>query len=393
MVIERNDADYELLKNPDESPERYRKRAFATASSRYEELFDAAYERLREKRFEFESLNEIHLLELRRDLLQRHSLPYFLVQESLAPELPANVNVLAACLAGHTLALTHLDYHFDGALPDPTNPVTAVKIPAVSAATYAVRMAYFAASLLGQEVCGSRVLSEVIDPISGFVIARMHEDWKIRYSFNQFEDNALVRVNEYLETPDSRLMASGYWEVMARAAFISSTSKPLAGDLVNFCTGLRKLRQVVDEAADFEEDVIAGFATLPLLLAGSCSDNGIISKNLKRLWSSASDETNSRSEPLNTLIASVKTARVARQIHEVVENLVARIFSNLNDLCPRRLDLVPVLVDVKLAKLQSVLRDEYGYSDRFKFSRDYLAQMTYEESIDIGRDAVQLTNS
>jgi hypothetical protein len=55
------------------------------------------------------------------------------------------------------------------------------------------------------------LFADALDPVSGFVIERMHEDWSERYSPVGLEAPA-DPLREYLESPTSRLLGSGYRE-------------------------------------------------------------------------------------------------------------------------------------------------------------------------------------
>lgn len=261
----------------------FRRDAFTALSSRFRKPVSEAIGVLRDLQFELPAIGEAHQRQLQPELLFRHSIPFCITEDAYFQPRDTTAVYLAALLAGHTLALTHLDYHLDGSMPAQASAATAQKMDFISAATYAVRMVYAAGSLLGEVSTADAMFREVFGPISGFVLLRMYEDSQERY-LEEFLRHPERRLREYLESPTSRLLGSGYWELMPRGCFVSHgmTAPP---ELIDTLRGLRRLRQVVDEIADFEDDVRSGLVTIPLLFALRTEGAaGAISDAVTRLW-------------------------------------------------------------------------------------------------------------
>lgn len=331
-----------------ESAEAFDSRAIAEMSELFGRPIDSALETLGDVEFGFDSLDSMHHMQLRRALLERHSFPFLLTHETYFGKSEVDVNVLSACLAAHTLALTQLDYHMDGSLPDKYVPHTAVASSIETSSTYAVRMAYFAGELAGRSGVSDRLFAEVISPISGFVVARMHEDWHVR---TQEPASQWCDIDEYISSPHSRLMASGYWEVMCRAPFVANGAEwPDALD--RFVQVLRRLRQVADEAEDLAEDVRAGFVTLPMLIANS-STSGRLRPLVEEYWVTRS------SHLLNQILKLVRSGGVGSSLSDIAGRLLTGLPSDdwigMSAPTPDGLPLV-VLVELKIAALERSLR-------------------------------------
>jgi hypothetical protein len=265
----------------------FRLESFAALADRYRPVVHDALALLQAVEFEFPALTKAHVEQLRPDLLFRQSLPFCVTEETFFALDGSSSPVLAALFAGHTLALTHLDYHLDGSTPDPSATATALKMEPTTAVAYSVRVMLTAARILDEVANGQRLFQHAFDPVSGFVLARMHQDWLERYDPAQLSD-AAARLGEYLNSPTSRLMGSGYWELMIRGSFVRHGARCTPGIDVLAAT-LRKLRQAVDEIADFDEDLRAGLATTPLLFAlaglpGAAAS--VLAEAVRSAWSS-----------------------------------------------------------------------------------------------------------
>jgi len=264
MIIERY--------NPSQDGKAFRHSAFLAMADEFRSVILGALEVLQEIEFEFLELDKAHAEQMRPDLLYRHALPFCITERSFFELSESSRLVLAALLAGHTLALTHLDYHLDGSDPDPDASATARRMPSATATAYSLRMVYAAGRILDRLDRPCTVFEQALDPISGFVVSRMHQDWYERYSPAQLSD-AANQLDAYLTSPQSRIQGSGYWEVMIRGSFASHRSCPTM-PVVETARALRRLRQVVDEIADFREDLLAGLVTSPLLFALNNRKNG-----------------------------------------------------------------------------------------------------------------------
>ncbi len=342
-----------LRRRAHESGAAYRRRAFENLSASCRPYVDAAIAVLNEGHYEFDSIRAIHEVQLRRPLIERHSFPYLLTHHALFPGRPVDVRVLAACLAGHTLALTHLDYHLDGAEPAGHRTVTAVKVAAPSAVSYALRMVYRAGYLASQSPACARLHAEVFEPVSGFVIARMHEDWLTRYDVDAVRRTGQKDCEEYLTSSRSRLLASGYWEVMARAAVIANGAA-LPGAIIRYCEGLRKLRQLADEAEDLAEDLKSGLLTLPTLIRLAAPDSRALRDGLADAWKDG-ESTKDLEHLVEELVALVSTQEIGRRISAHADIFGDRACAAAMESTPRP-GALEVLLDLKRAKLEDALK-------------------------------------
>jgi hypothetical protein len=347
--------------DPRECGRTFRRTAFTALAQRYRPTIAEAVDLLRAIEFEFPALTTAHLEQLRPDLLFRQALPFCVTEQAFFNLDSSSSRVLAALLAIHTLALTQLDYHLDGSTPDPAASATAVRTDPTTAWCYAARMAFAAGRLLDGVATGHRFFDNVIDPISGFVVARMHQDWLERYDHRQM---AAVhqRLDDYLTSPRSRLLGSGYWEVMIRGSFARHGTTP-GPELVHVMRILRQLRQAVDEIADFDDDLRAGLVTTPLLFALTGSgpadadairDADTIRDAVRAVWS------------MRTAAPDVLTTAVGecRQLVERAGGFLRtflfadQVWRNGTSLCDRALGPRAagylVLLDIKRAKLDEL---------------------------------------
>lgn len=333
---------------PERDGRDFRRAAFESLATRYRSHVLAAIEMLQELRFTFPGIEKAHAEQLRPDLIFRQALPFCITEDAYFGLSEESDRVLAAVLACHTLALTQLDYHLDGSFPDSGATVTAAVLPAITAVTYALRMVYAVPQLLPEPGVVGRLFADVFNPVSGFVIERMHEDWTERYTSVGL-DLPVEGLQGYLESPSSRLLGSGYWEVMVRGSFSGRGAVPPAA-LIDVVRELRRLRQVVDEVADFEEDLLAGLVTLPLLFALNEGDGGCLRRLVRRLWGMESEHSG-RSALLGEIRAAVADLNGFRRCHDLADGLwrdaVARCESELDG----RGAWFALLLDLKRAKL------------------------------------------
>jgi hypothetical protein len=218
--------------------------------------------------FSSEAIAYLHRQQIRYPLIEKHSVPYLFALQDFGGDVHGHFDrhVLAGCLAVHTLALTQLDYHMDGIDP-PTDEscATATRVGLEEAVAYAVAVMYRGMAEICQSPYGSQVVSEVVGPVSGFTAERMYEDYRDRHA--EFYKALLEMTSSaYLENSFSRILASGYWELMIHAAAICASAE-FNREMARFCIRLRTLRQVVDEWTDIEEDVSSGLVTLPAIMA------------------------------------------------------------------------------------------------------------------------------
>jgi hypothetical protein len=305
-------------------------------------------------KFEFPEITKAHAEQLRPDLIFRHSLPFCITEDSFFEPDSSSGRVLAALLAGHTLALTHLDYHLDGSSPNPYSEATARKMSAAIAAVYSARMIYESGKILSAIGGIDWLFRDVLEPVSGFVVLRMHKDWSERYSEVLLKGTS-EQLEEYLYSPMSRLLGSGYWEVMVRGSFASHSSSP-PGPLLQSIQQLRKLRQIVDDIADFDEDLRAGLVTTPLLFALQNSQHRErLSDAVRSLWHSreigAADST-------DAMVAEVRSLVTSSAGFDESSRLANTIWEDGAALCERHLGRhatgYVALLDLKRAKLEQL---------------------------------------
>jgi hypothetical protein len=293
-------------------------------------------------------MQAVHDSQLRPELLFRHALPYWVTEDAYFPRDPSAPEPLTALLAGHTLALTHLDYHLDGSSPDPNAAATAVKLDAGTAVAYAVRMIYGAGAIAGKDA--GRVFADVFNPVSSFVTLRMHEDWLERYS-RKYLKGMPTRLNTYLTTDESRLMASGYWEVMVRGAFAAHTGTP-ASDMMAIVRNLRRLRQLVDEIADFADDLRAGLVTAPTLFAATNGDATKLEQTIDSFWTTQRpDRSPASSERLDDIVRLVDQDGGFEAAYTYADEMW-HASVQLCESLPVPKDGILALLDLKRAKLE-----------------------------------------
>ncbi|MCL2280808.1 hypothetical protein FWC31_02900 [Candidatus Saccharibacteria bacterium] len=211
----------------------------------------ALLEELENQKFNFPEINKIHKNHLDKKLIVRHALPFCITERTFFGE-PANVDFFTNIILLHTLALTRIDDYYDGKNDN-------IKVENLA---YALSVTHTAISKIVGSDFTNKQMKDLID-ITKFVHARMFKDSLERYD-EKFLHNPRKNLNSYLTSPKSRIFASGYWEVMARASFVSR-GKNFPWVLHSLNEKLRKLRQVVDEYFDVEEDLRGGLVTLPTL--------------------------------------------------------------------------------------------------------------------------------
>lgn len=332
-------------RQPVESPQDFRQRCFQLFDKDFHAEFNEVLNSIKGEPFRFAGISNAHNIQVRNELLARHSMPYWATWMTVAADRRPETGALKVCLLVHTLALLQLDYHLDGASPDVDNPATGVKMSSETAAAYAVRLAYRGSHHAAKLPYGDRILSEVIEPYSGFVIERMHQDWNER--FRPFSTNtAPSLIKDYLESSNSRLYGSGYWEVMIRSAWIAAFPESKVPDsLITFSKHVRRLRQLVDEMDDISEDLASGLLTLPILLSIQHDHN--FGRTLSDNW----DPVNVKRIEL-TIVPIVKSTMSELIIKEV--EAARKVAVQLNS------PYLDALVSVKQAKAEIVLGSMSG---------------------------------
>lgn len=220
-----------------------------------------------------------------------------------------------------------------------------------AAAAYAVRLVYRGSFHAARLAYGDRIFTEVIEPFSGFVIERMYQDWNER--FRPFSvELAPSMVDDYLQSSNSRLLGSGYWEVMIRSAWIAAfPDSAVPETLITFSSHIRRLRQLVDELDDISDDLASGLLTLPILLC--IQHDQEFGSNLSNNW-----------DPINV---KVVTPPITPYMLNTMGDLISveveaarQIAEQLNS------PYLDALVSIKQAKAEMVLggMEPRGHPDR-----------------------------
>lgn len=334
----------------------FRRTTFDGLTERYGHRVSAALDVLGGLELGLPAIAEVHADQLRPALLFRHALPFCVTEDAFFGFDGNSDRLLAALLAGHTLALSHLDYHFDGTPPDvAAGAATPQPVELATAVAYSLRVLYAAGRLAADLPGGARLFADAFDPVSGFVLLRMYADVADRYS-DALLDGAHLALDEYLTSETSRLYVSGYWEVMVRGSFAGRGLTP-PDHLIAVARCLRRLRQAVDEVDDFDEDVTSGLITTPLLYALDGNDfHGRITALVRRVWGTRDPATGSVDPGL---LADLRAEVVAAGGFDRAARLADAIWREGVDRCDRDLGSAGggfvALLDLKRAKLAELL--------------------------------------
>lgn len=291
---------------------------------KYGDVFSEIKSMLKSQTFETNALNDIHNQELIEELLFRHSLPFLSVEADLFDGGSSKDSkiVLASCLLAHTLSLTQLDYHLDGVLPNDINQVSAKFLPIESAIAYSIRTIFRAGALLSKVSCYNLVWNECIDPVSGFVLSRMYQDWRDRFCESTLNKEPTFAIEEYLNSQTSKLLSSGYWEVMIKAAYIANTStSEIPKDLALVARKMRIFRQLIDEYLDVSEDILSGAITLPVWLA--IKEQPTLKKEILLLWEDIKYGKIDTNISIINQIKIVSSSKMKELIHKEFEDLIS----------------------------------------------------------------------
>lgn len=225
---------------------------------KYDGFLTGLLESLRNQQFIFEEQRVAHLRMLDSKLVIRHALPYCITEEAFFEIDDSYIPFFTAVILLHTLALTKIDDYYDGGYrtkyPD-------AKLD-VSALAYSLSATHESILSLITKSPDSTQLVGLLN-ITRFVHARMNKDSTERYDprYLHVSDDTL---NDYLYNSNSRLLGSGYYEVMARASFVQR-GKAFPAALHELDTKLRRFRQIIDELEDVRQDLAGGLITLPII--------------------------------------------------------------------------------------------------------------------------------
>lgn len=319
-----------------------REELIAGLETKYRDFTDALYEELRTREFPFKEQQAAHLEYLDKKLIVRHALPYCITEDAFFGLDAQSVKFLASVLLLHSLALTRMDDYYDGG--SHTKSVRELNIHMLAYSLSATHESLM--SLLGQSP-DARELVKLLN-VTKFVHARMYKDYTERYK-TEFLERPHARLAAYVHSPKSRLLGSGYWEVMARASFVQR-GEAFPGYLHLVDIDLRKFRQLIDELADIDEDLRGGLITLPVLhVLSTHKQSSIIKKRVIDYWSS--DMTAELPELALYLEESKTKEWIYVQAMSLYDDAMKRLDSKLS----RRNKEYKQLFDFKRAKLESLV--------------------------------------
>lgn len=304
---------------------------------RYRPFTKVLHDKLREWRFHFVEQQHAHHRHIDERLIVRHALPYCITEETFFGLNEDDVDFLAAVMLLHSLALTKIDDYYDGG-----NQTKGGELQ-VDAIAYSLSATHEAMTQLVAVAPNGLELARMLD-VTNFVHSRMYKDYTERYR-PEYLDAPQSRLDTYLHSPTSRLLGSGYWEVMARAAFVQR-GMAFPEYLRQLDHKLRKLRQLVDELADVEEDIRGGLVTLPILHALVNHINpGEVQREIMCIWQGGNTRR------LRELLVEAQTAEWVR---EKAQLLHAESMRELDATIGRTDKGFRELFQYKLAKLKEI---------------------------------------
>lgn len=309
---------------------------------RFKPFTDALNKELQGWRFNFAEQKTAHLLHLDQSLVVRHSLPYCISEETYFSLSDQDVKFFAAVILLHSLALTRIDDYYDGG--HKTKGGT-LKVDGIA---YSLSATHEAVIALLKRTPNVTELAKLLK-VTAFVHARMYKDYTERYR-QDYLDHAEQRIQTYLYSSKSRLLGSGYWEVMARASF-TQRGKIFPAYLHSVDIKLRKLRQIVDELADVEEDLRGGLITLPVLHALTLKPK-VTRQSILKYWQSNSEDKNGSS--ITQLLEETHTKKwISHQAMPLYWAAMKELDTRLGN----RADGYRRLFEYKKAKLEMLMKD------------------------------------
>lgn len=317
-----------------------RKLMLSELEQRFEPFTNALVSELQNWQFTFKEQRLVHLLHLDPALVVRHSLPYCITQEAYFGLDEQDVGFFAAIILLHSLALTRIDNYYDG------GNQTRGGVLNVEDIAYSLGATHEAAAALLKRTPNTTELAKLLE-VTTFVHARMFKDHLERYN-PAFLERPEQQLQAYLHSSKSRLLGSGYWEVMARAAFVQH-GKPFPMHLHSIDIKLRKLRQIIDELADVEEDLRGGLITLPLLHALTQKPE-LMRQNIQNYWH-AKDEAKDCSH----ILASLAETQTKQWIYSQAMALYESAMDELDTHLGNSGDGYRQLFEFKRAKLEMLM--------------------------------------
>ena len=358
MILVKNTNLHSISFNSSQSDAKNFRSDFITYySNKYESRLASSIDTLKSVCFENDLLNSAHTSELRYGLLFRHALPFLATEDDLfgGSNIDSSIT-LTGCLAIHSLSLTHLDYHLDGATPRDDSDSTAIELDYETAISYAIRMILKAGSIISNSSVSDRIWKDCIDPISGFVMSRMFLDWKERYKLEFLNEKIERRITYYEDDTNTRMHASGYWELMIRAAFVVHSRDEFPDMLLAYCKSIRRIRQLIDELQDIEEDIVSGLITFPVLYL--MQDSPSVTKVLiKQIWKLSKGiemahlVNNENAHKLAGLVSELKSVFYSSPARERYHLRIQDEYRKLIDICDElKAPNLKNIVDFKIAK-------------------------------------------
>jgi len=308
---------------------------------RFKPFTDALNQELRDWRFNFAEQKLAHLLHLNQALVVRHSFPYCISEETYFSLSDKDVTFFAAVILLHSLALTRIDDYYDGGHKTKGGTLT------VDGIAYSLGATHQAIIALLKHAPNAAELAKLLK-VTAFVHARMYKDYTERYC-KDYLYRPEQRLQVYLHSPKSRLLGSGYWEVMARASF-AQRGKTFPAYLHSVDIKLRKLRQIVDELADVEEDLRGGLVTLPVLHALSQKPDAV-RQSIASYWQE--DGRDSGATSIHSLLEETQTKK---WIYQQAMPLYWAAMKELDTRLGNRGDGYRGLFEYKRAKLDMLMR-------------------------------------
>ena len=251
-----------------------------TLEAKYTSAIEGIIDQLSHASFYFSSQYDLHIDRLNVELVRRHALPYC-ITESIYGNLDESACQYAAqIIMLHTLSLTSIDDYYDGGADVNKNS----KVLSVDDIAHSLSLTHVATNNLIRMSKSRKELVAMLD-VTTFTHGRMYQDHYERYDEAKL-DVTHEDIRNYIMSDHSRIFASGYWEVMTRGVF-ARNGIHFPKYLQRLDRHLRRLRQLIDELYDTEEDVCAGLVTLPLLYALKESNAGVdLKKEVKQTWES-----------------------------------------------------------------------------------------------------------
>ncbi len=207
----------------------------------------------------------------------------------------------------------------------------------------------------------------------------MWQEWKERF---QIPDNLSDQFLDSYLNGNSRLLSSVFFSISIEWAFKLSNIN-LNEDLLDSAILLRKVRQLNDEIADFDEDIISGIITYPYLIGLA---NNIISDDLTniimQIWHNGQkynsyNHSTAINKIWNLLYISGCFEKAALDSMKLLKKVMNTISLNIR---PEKAFEVTIIVNLRIARLFRLKKNNWREIPREKI---YQPRTTYNENITI----------